>query len=114
MIEPANSESDRRLFLRTCASGAAAAVFAGCTEPSGREASGVAAGAATPAAKEGESKVARDPAARMPVVFVGHGSPMNAIEDNEWSRAFAALGRALPKPKAVLDSNTVVRLPLRL
>ncbi len=46
--------------------------------------------------------VARDASARMPVVFVGHGSPMNAIEDNAWSRAFAALGRALPKPKAVL------------
>ena len=39
---------------------------------------------------------------RMPVLFVGHGSPMNAIEDNVWSRAFAALGDALPRPRAVL------------
>lgn len=39
---------------------------------------------------------------RMPVVFVGHGSPMNVIEDNEWSRGFAALGRAVPKPSAIL------------
>jgi 4,5-DOPA dioxygenase extradiol len=38
----------------------------------------------------------------MPVLFVGHGTPMNAIEDNVWSRAFVALGRALPRPKAVL------------
>lgn len=38
----------------------------------------------------------------MPVVFAGHGSPMNAIEDNRWSRAFGALGRALPEPRAIL------------
>jgi 4,5-DOPA dioxygenase extradiol len=40
--------------------------------------------------------------ARMPVLFVGHGSPMNAIEDNRWSRAFRALGEQLPRPRAVL------------
>src|SRR5262245_60987544 len=39
---------------------------------------------------------------RMPVLFVGHGSPMNAIEDNPWSRAFRALGEQLPRPRAVL------------
>jgi 4,5-DOPA dioxygenase extradiol len=39
---------------------------------------------------------------RMPVLFVGHGSPMNAIEDNEWSRGFRALGGLLPRPKAIL------------
>jgi 4,5-DOPA dioxygenase extradiol len=39
---------------------------------------------------------------RMPVVFVGHGSPMNAIEDNDWSRAFRKLGASLPKPAAIL------------
>ena len=39
---------------------------------------------------------------RMPVLFVGHGSPMNAILDNEWSRAFRDLGRRLPAPKAIL------------
>jgi len=37
-----------------------------------------------------------------PVVFVGHGSPLNAIEDNPWSRAFTALGAQLPPPRAVL------------
>jgi len=40
--------------------------------------------------------------AAMPVAFVGHGSPMNAIEDNAWSRGFAALGTAWPVPRAVL------------
>ncbi len=38
----------------------------------------------------------------MPVAFVGHGSPMNAIEDNHWSRAFRDLGSRLPRPSAVL------------
>lgn len=32
------------------------------------------------------------PSPRMPVVFVGHGSPMNAIEDNHWRRGWQALG----------------------
>ncbi len=39
---------------------------------------------------------------RMPVLFVGHGSPMNAIEDNAFSRSWTALGRSLPLPKAIL------------
>jgi len=38
----------------------------------------------------------------MPVVFVGHGSPMNAIEDNEFRREWQALARRLPRPKAIL------------
>ena len=40
--------------------------------------------------------------ATMPVLFIGHGNPMNAIEDNEFSRAWAEVARSLPKPKAVL------------
>jgi 4,5-DOPA dioxygenase extradiol len=39
---------------------------------------------------------------RMPVLFVGHGSPMNALEDNEFSRAWIAMGKSLPTPKAIL------------
>ncbi|MGC4000849.1 MAG: 4,5-DOPA dioxygenase extradiol [Anaeromyxobacter sp.] len=38
----------------------------------------------------------------MPALFLGHGNPMNALEDNAWSRAFRELGRALPRPKAIL------------
>ena len=38
----------------------------------------------------------------MPVLFIGHGNPMNAIEDNEWSRAWADAAAALPLPRAVL------------
>jgi len=39
---------------------------------------------------------------RMPVLFVGHGSPMNAIEDNVFSRGFRELAKALPRPRAIL------------
>ena len=39
---------------------------------------------------------------QMPALFVGHGSPMNAIEDNPFSQAWEALGRALPRPEAIL------------
>jgi 4,5-DOPA dioxygenase extradiol len=38
----------------------------------------------------------------MPVIFVGHGNPMNAIEENEFSRAWKALGESLPRPQAIL------------
>ena len=38
----------------------------------------------------------------MPVLFLGHGSPMNAIEDNAWRRSWQALGQRLPRPKAIL------------
>lgn len=40
--------------------------------------------------------------ARLPVVFVGHGSPMNAIEENAWSRGFRDLGSRLPRPRVIL------------
>lgn len=39
---------------------------------------------------------------RMPVLFVGHGNPMNAIEANDFHRSWQQLGRILPKPRAVL------------
>ena len=39
---------------------------------------------------------------RLPALFVGHGSPMNAIEDNAWSRSWRDLGERLPTPQAIL------------
>lgn len=38
----------------------------------------------------------------MPALFVGHGSPMNALEDNAFTRGWAAAAHAMPKPAAVL------------
>jgi 4,5-DOPA dioxygenase extradiol len=39
---------------------------------------------------------------QMPVLFIGHGSPMNGILDNEYSRKWKQLGKEIPTPKAVL------------
>ena len=42
------------------------------------------------------------PSEKMPVLFLGHGSPMNAIEENEFVAGFRTLAQTLPKPNAVL------------
>ncbi len=46
------------------------------------------------------------PSPRMPVLFVGHGSPMNAVTDNGWRRSWQALGQEfgtkLPRPQLIL------------
>jgi len=39
---------------------------------------------------------------KMPVLFLGHGSPMNAIEDNIFVKAFQELGNSIPTPKAII------------
>ncbi|SDR51120.1 4,5-DOPA dioxygenase extradiol [Paraburkholderia fungorum] len=39
---------------------------------------------------------------RMPVMFFGHGSPMNALEDNRATRAWASMGAAAGTPRAIL------------
>lgn len=38
----------------------------------------------------------------MPAIFFGHGNPMNALLDNEFSTAWKGIGRALPRPQAAL------------
>jgi len=38
----------------------------------------------------------------MPVIFLGHGSPMNAIEDNAHTREWRRLGASIPRPEAIL------------
>lgn len=42
------------------------------------------------------------PSAKMPVLFVGHGSPMNALESNEFTKKWQQLGQTLPPPQAIL------------
>jgi len=39
----------------------------------------------------------------MPVVFFGHGNPMNALQDNDYTRGWAAIGREVPRPSAILS-----------
>jgi 4,5-DOPA dioxygenase extradiol len=38
----------------------------------------------------------------MPVLFLGHGSPMNAIEENEFVEGFRHIGKSIPRPEAIL------------
>lgn len=38
----------------------------------------------------------------MPAIFFGHGNPMNAIERNAYTVSWAALGKSIPKPKAIV------------
>lgn len=97
----------RREFLQWLAAGALLALDQGCNGSSANRAQGV-------GVKNDKNEGARmtnnttQPAAvtphsgRMPVVFVGHGSPMNVVEDNRWSRGFAALRDKVPTPKAIL------------
>ncbi len=43
-----------------------------------------------------------EPARRLPVIFIGHGSPMNTLADNRYTQAWRKLGAALARPTAVL------------
>jgi 4,5-DOPA dioxygenase extradiol len=47
----------------------------------------------------------------MPAVFFGHGNPMNALQKNAWTSGWAALGAALPRPKAILSVSAHWYLP---
>jgi 4,5-DOPA dioxygenase extradiol len=38
----------------------------------------------------------------MPAAFIGHGSPMNALETNRYTEAWSAFGRSIPRPRAIL------------
>jgi len=39
---------------------------------------------------------------RMPAVFFGHGSPMNAIDDNAYTKAWERIGQTMPRPTAIV------------
>lgn len=39
---------------------------------------------------------------KMPVLFTGHGNPMNAIEENEFVAGFRKIGETIPRPNAIL------------
>jgi 4,5-DOPA dioxygenase extradiol len=49
---------------------------------------------------------------RLPALFLGHGNPMNALRENAWSRAWAALGAEFaPRPRAVLSVSAHWYIP---
>jgi len=39
---------------------------------------------------------------KMPVLFLGHGSPMNAIQETEFSQGWRNIGKSLPRPNAII------------
>jgi len=47
----------------------------------------------------------------MPAVFLGHGNPMNALLDNAYSRGWAAIGKEIPRPVAVLSVSAHWYIP---
>src|SRR5437016_7241972 len=47
----------------------------------------------------------------MPAIFFGHGNPMNAIEDNNYTREWRAIGKSIPRPKAILAISAHWYLP---
>jgi 4,5-DOPA dioxygenase extradiol len=47
----------------------------------------------------------------LPAFFFGHGNPMNAIQRNAYTEAWAALGRALPRPRAIVAVSAHWYLP---
>jgi len=81
----------RRKLLLTAAGWVAGGAAIGCRERAGAKAGTIAVTERT------------NETTPLPVLFIGHGSPMNAIEDNQWSQAFRRIAAALPKPRAVLS-----------
>ena len=47
----------------------------------------------------------------MPVVFFGHGNPLNALRQNSWTEGWAAVGASVPRPRAVLCVSAHWYLP---
>jgi 4,5-DOPA dioxygenase extradiol len=52
-----------------------------------------------------------DYATPMPAIFFGHGNPLNAIQENEYTAAWAKIGKSIPRPKAVLCVSAHWYLP---
>ena len=50
----------------------------------------------------------------MPAFFFGHGNPMNALFGNAWTDRWAALGKEIPRPRAVLSVSAHWYLPATL
>lgn len=49
---------------------------------------------------------------KMPVIFFGHGSPMNALADNAYTQSWARIGKSIPRPKAILCISAHWYIPL--
>ncbi len=63
----------------------------------------IASGVTMMTTRELHAQLSNSKTQKMPVLFIGHGSPMNAIEDNEYVRTWKVIAGQLPKPKAILS-----------
>ena len=46
-----------------------------------------------------------------PAIFFGHGNPLNALQQNDYTKAWKAIGKTIPRPKAVLTVSAHWYLP---
>lgn len=44
----------------------------------------------------------------MPVIFIGHGSPMNAIEKNEFTQSLVSLAKSIPQPRGIVSISLIL------
>ena len=47
----------------------------------------------------------------MPAIFFGHGNPLNALADNDWTRGWRKIGESIPKPEAILSVSAHWYIP---
>jgi len=50
----------------------------------------------------------------MPAIFFGHGNPMNALQNNDWTAAWSNIGKTIPRPRAILCISAHWYLPATL
>lgn len=48
---------------------------------------------------------------RMPAIFIGHGTPLNAVTRNDFTGGWAAVGKSIPRPKAILSVSAHYYIP---
>src|ERR1051326_4972393 len=50
----------------------------------------------------------------MPVIFFGHGNPLNALQQNDWTEGWATIGKSIPRPRAIVCVSAHWYLPATL
>ena len=50
----------------------------------------------------------------MPAIFFGHGNPMNALQQNDWTNGWATIGKSIPRPRAIVCVSAHWYLPATL
>lgn len=50
----------------------------------------------------------------MPAIFFGHGNPLNALQQNDWTKGWATIGKSIPRPRAIVCVSAHWYLPATL